>query len=796
MADLPLLLDIQATQSVDHGDRGIARYVIDHARAMAAAHQRVMRLYLNPLLPFPGRLPMDMLDTSALRWNTAGDVNAIVRRGPAIYHLMSPFELDPPTSTVIPPHIIEAGIPIVATLYDLIPLVFPERYLANPEIARRYRTRLESLRQVDLLLAISEHTRKDAIRLLEIDEDKVVTIGGGTSPLFVPPSPHADPLKSLQRMLPSLHGPFILSVVGADDRKNVEALLTAYSRLPAQVQAAYQLVLTCHLPPYFEESWRNHALACGIEPDRLILTGYIGDDVLHRLYQAARLFVFPSLYEGFGLPVAEAIACGCPAITSNSSSLPEILDFPEATFSPHDPDEMAAVMERALDDERFRAVLLKTAHQRARVHTWSAVAHRTLDALSRFGSPRAPRVEVRGRRTRMALVTPLPPTRSGIAGYSAAVIEELEKVAVVDVLVPGGYGERSPTAKGSTYPVSALGPILSPAAYDAVVYVMGNSEHHHDTYEAALRHPGIVWFHDVRLGGLYFTYGQERIGDAQRFLAGKLLSQYADRVPEEVVGAWTGEAQMRYGLGLTQELTRASRAVCVNSDFARRLLLLDQGPDGVVSDISILPFAIQSPRGVRASRPESPVIASFGIVDPVKGTHLLIDAFAGVHARRPDARLVFVGPVWSEFELQMREHAASLDLTDSLEMTGHVNDHDYHAWLGKATCAVQWRTRTNGESSAALADAFGAGLPTVTNMPRSSTGCGEGSAVFLDAWSSARDIADACVMLIDDEQRWEDLSLAGLSAGRAHRVDATAAALLDVVHHVASSPDYRGSLLH
>ena len=141
---------------------------------------------------------------------------------------------------------------------------------------------------------------------------------------------------------------------GMDHRKNTSGLLDAYAGLPEDVRERFALVVVGRLgvdDPF--GSFREHAESLGIS-DRLVLTGHISDEELILLYQASSLFVFPSLYEGFGLPVVEALACGAPAIVGRNSSLVELVDEEEALFDSADPASIRAALGRALTDEKLR----------------------------------------------------------------------------------------------------------------------------------------------------------------------------------------------------------------------------------------------------------------------------------------------------------------------------------------------------------------------------------------------------------------------------------------------------------
>lgn len=719
-----LFLDIQATQSSEHRERGIARYVAQHARALLARGP-VRCLALNPSLPFPADLEEDLRLSEVLGWNTAAAVTMATRQGPLAYHIMSPFELKPPVESVLPPNVVRSRIPLIVTLYDLIPLIMSDTYLQDAALRRRYLARIELIRQADLVLAISEHTRRDAVALLGLDEERVVVVGAGVAPYFRPAIKEREPQALIAREFPGITKPFVLAVLGADGRKNSENLLTAYSLLPADLRAALKLVIVSKLPTPYRKLLVEHARRQSIQDHELVLTGWIPDGLLCALYQSADLLVLPSLYEGFGLPAAEAIACGCPTITSNTSALPEILDWPPSCFDPRKPTSIAALIERALTDHRFRTHLIQVAHENASRHSWNAVADKTISALERLPEPEPAFLRrAKGQsRLRLALVGPLPPTRSGIAYYNAKLASELRTLCDLDLFVATVEERTELRRSGGVrgFPVHALGRTLNPGSYDAVIYTFGNSEHHFETYEMALRYPGVIWLHDVRLAGFYLLYARDRIAaDAQfQFMAEKLERTYPSARSAEVLREWESpESYATRDIGLTAELAHTALAIIVNSSHARQLLEEDLRDSIDPPPIFVIPPAVPTRAGADAEARDSLLVASFGIVDPIKAPHLLIDAVAEVRKQRP-CRLVFVGPVDETLERQLQSHAAGVGLAGKVEFTGEVSPGSYSSWLALAGCAVQIRVTSYGESSAAVLDCLGAGVPVVTNVESS-----------------------------------------------------------------------------
>ncbi|HWH34811.1 MAG TPA: glycosyltransferase [Acidimicrobiales bacterium] len=717
-----LVLDLQATQNPAHAHRGIGRYVKEHARALIA-QGAVDALVLNPHLPFPRQLDRDLLCSPLLRWNTMSEVRAVAgsASGPLAYHLMSPFELGAHAEGEVPAHLV-GEVPLVVTLYDLIPLVDPDRYAGDPERMRRYRVRAGLLERADLVLAISEHTARTAREHLGLDPDRVVTIGAGVSPFFGPAGPGDDPVDLLASDLPAIDRPFALAVAGAEPRKNTERLLEAWAALPADVRDAHRLVLACQVDEPTQQAWSAHGRAVGLADGEVVCTGWVSDEILRALYRRARALVLPSLAEGFGLPAAEALACGCPAITSSTSSLPEVLAWPPATFDPTDTAAMAAAVARVLVDDDHRAALLARAGERAGEHTWTRVAERSLGALSALAPPPVARTELP---VRLALVGPMPPTPSGIADYNARLVPHLARRCQLDVFTPS---PRPPaTAPGVRwFPPLALSRNLSPWSYDAVVYTIGNSDDHHDLYEQAEEFPGLLWMHDVRLSGLYLSYARaRRSGDGARdFLRSRLVGQYRRRLPPGLALDIEDEPEdyVESGLGMSQELVEHHRGVIVSNQVAQRLLILDQQPDARAVPSWVVPLAVPEPSP--APPPDGTgttgeaVVASFGMVAPSKAPSLVVRAFAAARRRvgaRP-ARLVFVGEVSDANRAALQALADAGGAGDHVSFTGLCPREDYDAWMGRAAVAVQLRRTTTGESSGALQECIATGVPVVTNV--------------------------------------------------------------------------------
>ena len=482
-AEPRLLVDLQTAQGGFFGDRGIRRYAMALTFALLR-RDAVAAVLFNPNRQTVEHIPPELRDTIHVEWSAAPTLQRLDADGASGYLMTSPFERVRPASSVLPQYVLDSRMPIAVVLYDLIPEIID---VYPPELMAGYRTRRELIKQVDLVLALSENTRRDAIERLGIPPERVDVIGAGASDFFRAPAPGDQPALLLAERLPAITKPYVLCVSGWSAHKNAEGLIDAWARLPRATRDAYQLVLTCRLPPQAGTAWVDRGRERGLRDGDLVVTDYVEDDVLRALYQQARLFVLPSFYEGFGLPVLEAALCGCPAVASNVSAVPEVLQWSPATFSPFDIDEMASVVERGLCDEEFRLQLRDVGEAAASRHTWARVADRTITACARLDATSTRR---RVPTTRVALVGAFAP-EGDTAAWTGRFTRVLGRAADVDLFDTSGADEGHDAHRPR--PLAVLGRAVDPWSYDAIVYLVDEATPP-TVLDAARRFPGIVWF--------------------------------------------------------------------------------------------------------------------------------------------------------------------------------------------------------------------------------------------------------------------------------------------------------------
>jgi len=282
----------------------------------------------------------------------------------------------------------------VALLHDLIPLLVPERYIGYPPARRWYMNKVESLRRCDLLLAVSDSARAEALQALGRSADDVVSISSSVDDKFI--GAEVAP-EALQRCLSrlGLRRPFLMHAGAVEPRKNFGGLLLAFMQLAPALRDGLQLVFVGKVDEGMQRELLGIAQEGGLAPGDLLLTGYVDDEELMALYSACRLFVYPSLHEGFGLPVLEAMHLGAPVIGSNRTSIPEVIGRADALFDPTDPRYIARKIAEVLNDPGLEAELRLHSRRRAREFSWDRSARLALaaieSAVAAAAAARAPR---------------------------------------------------------------------------------------------------------------------------------------------------------------------------------------------------------------------------------------------------------------------------------------------------------------------------------------------------------------------------------------------------------------------
>ncbi len=224
------------------------------------------------------------------------------------------------------------------------------------------------------IITVSDHSARDIVAICGVPREKVTVIHNAVSEEFYPSH---DPLAlaAWGRRFGWTPRPFILFVGGADPRKNHRAVLEAY--VGRQEQLKSHTIIMVGSPTHRFGNLCDSVAAAGLEK-HVVCTGPLSLTDLRMLYSHAEVFVFPSIYEGFGMPVLEAMACGAPVITSNTTALPEVAGDAAVLVDPDKPDELADAMARVIHDSSLRASLREKGFQRVKRFTWEQTARQTL----------------------------------------------------------------------------------------------------------------------------------------------------------------------------------------------------------------------------------------------------------------------------------------------------------------------------------------------------------------------------------------------------------------------------------
>jgi glycosyltransferase involved in cell wall biosynthesis len=400
-----IVLDLQACQT-ESRFRGMGRYSMSLAKAIAknANNNHEIWLFLNGLFPdtipyirqsFDGLIPKERIFVFSAHgpvaevdpqneWRARASElireYALSQLKPDIVHINSLFEGygDDAVTSIGK---LDSKIPTAVTLYDLIPYVDPEACLPNAQMKKWYYRKIQSLKNANLFLAISEYSKKEAIDNLGIAQENILNISAAINENFKQVKYSEEQKNSIFSRY-NIKKPFVMySPGGFEERKNIKRLIEAYSLLSTDIKKEHQLVITGKIHEETKYNLQAYAKKFNISNNELIFTGYLEDDDLVAMYNFCKLFVCPSLHEGFGLPPLEAMACGAPAIGSNCTSIPEVIGRQDALFVPFRAKSISDKISKALTNDSFLNSLREHALKQAKKFSWDESAKRALGAF-------------------------------------------------------------------------------------------------------------------------------------------------------------------------------------------------------------------------------------------------------------------------------------------------------------------------------------------------------------------------------------------------------------------------------
>jgi glycosyltransferase involved in cell wall biosynthesis len=270
---------------------------------------------------------------------------------------------------------ITCSAPIVVTVHDVSFLEHPEYFTSFRALQLRLTVR-RTVRSASCVLTVSEFSKRQIVDAYRLPDDKVAVLPDGVSSVFHPVAREAAQ-RGLRTSLPA--APFILTVGDLQPRKNHLGLIEAFGDLiAAHPQLPHHLAIVGKEETWYAPTVRAAAKK-SLVADRIHFTGFVDDEELRRLYGACDLFVYPSFYEGFGLPILEAMACGRAVACSNTSAMPEVADSAALLFDPSSRRDLVLAMRDLLLNPELRQRMERLGVQRAAMFSWTSSAAKTLD---------------------------------------------------------------------------------------------------------------------------------------------------------------------------------------------------------------------------------------------------------------------------------------------------------------------------------------------------------------------------------------------------------------------------------
>lgn len=623
---------------------------------------------------------------------------------------------------------------LAAIHYDIIPAIFPDKYLPLPMHRADYAERVRVLTSNDFIFSISDCSKQDLIRHFALHPRLVGDVGGGVDSFFYEDVPQGPPAEISSKIRELAASNCIFYLGGEDWRKNEATLLKAYALLPEVLRAKHPLVFT-HTTASPESRERHFAQAreLGIE-NRLFHTGFVEDHDLRHLYQNCHLFVFPSHYEGYGLPIAEAMVCGAAVVASDTSSIPEVCgNAAEMINEPGNPESIADAMRKVLENEDLRQDLKVRALGRREHFRWSRVAQRMDFHLTRWMNGAAPPALISKdppTKKRIAIFSPIPPLASGISDYTADLLPHLRAHYDIDLFVDDGFEPDEDDLRLKDCRVfrhHEFELLADTENYFAVNHQLGNFKFHFYQLKWILRHPSVVMLHDPAFADFMFNYKWRYKKTAQDLDPEWILAREVGAVeaskllPELYSGRLKVESLYDQNIFMNEFLFRYADAVIMQTHsalevFQNRPQSLENARLYYAPQPMPLPAHKGDAAGFRGKYgiPQNAfLVATFGIVHDIKQPRPLLEAFKELLASRPDAHLAFVGShdYVEDFVQEVRESG----LSSSVHFTGRVSLTEFYDGMAAADAVACLRYPCREQLSGALLRAMSCGRPIIAS---------------------------------------------------------------------------------
>jgi glycosyltransferase involved in cell wall biosynthesis len=459
-----MLIDLRAAQT--NPERGIATYSQSLVEHLCRGLPGTRCLFLHdPARPLPVRhAELSRLgtwhDEQALAAGAGGEIDALFT---ACFFVW----LEGRGAEYLLPSWLRPHAPLrLGLVYDLIPYLFPDAYLADAAARRNYMTAFDTMRSYDALFAISETTRRDTIRLAGIPGRRISTIDGDIDEgkrahMEVP----ADPLVPRRH---GLEGPYFLYIGGGDWRKNTAGMVRGFAAFYRR-DPRCRLAITCRLGKSKRSALEALAAEEGLPPGAVVCTGYVSDGDLIQLVRHAEASVFPSFYEGLGLPILESYAAGTPVLGADNSAIQELV-LPELLFSAACPQSLAAALGRLRADPGLAVRSLDFGTRVLGRIGWPTAARRIAECL-RSAAPVAAATAVR-------ILDP--PSRVAVVAAPGSDADALDDLAGpwaagcgTDLFLPAAATPATSDRRARIYPIDIVRTVVTAERYRRAIFVLG-----------------------------------------------------------------------------------------------------------------------------------------------------------------------------------------------------------------------------------------------------------------------------------------------------------------------------------
>lgn len=643
--------------------------------------------------------------------NVIGDIikNYIKKNNIDVFYITSPFE----SSYPLYKKEWFGNIKVVATVYDIIPYVFKDKYLTDKNTYSWYMSCIEILNWVDKCLVISKSVKDDMVKFLGFDESKISVIYGAVDNRFKKIVINENKKKEILSKF-GIENRFVMCTGGDDERKNINELIIAYSRIGQDLINSYQLVIVCKLSIDSMNKYLN-VINNNKLSGRVILTNFVTNDELIILYNLAHLMAFPSKYEGFGLPVVEAFACGVPVLTSNNSSLGEIAEDAAVLIDPYNTKDITRGLIESLTRIDLNELIMK-GFEKLKLYQWEKVAALAIEQINSMGVINASTFQ----KKKIAFFTPLPPIKSGISDYSVDILNAMSEYFEIDVYIDDGYNPKCQLNYGiNIYNHKQF--IKNNNKYYETIYQIGNSEFHAYMWGYIKKYKGTIVLHDYNLHACIQHHALYLGENDIKLYKSFLLEDFDEEVIEEYIADLiNGSSNIRINeMELNGFAVNYAKKIIVHSIEAREKLLkkdIHRNIKTINHYAKIEPLVdINEVKSKMNVDVKTIVMASFGHIQETKRAIPILKAFNRLYKDHDNVKYYFVGKLDDSIKLEFESFIKENSLQNKVIVTGYTELDEFVNYIDLTDICFNLRYPYNGETSGSLMRILAKGKCVVVN---------------------------------------------------------------------------------